>query len=102
MMGGCMIIAVDYDGTLETNGRMNEALIHSLVNKQRCGATVILWTCRQGTRLQEALQKLNDAGFMPDFVNRNDPFISQRFGYEPRKVYADIYIDDKNAIINGR
>ena len=41
-----MIIAVDYDGTLEVGGKLNDALIARLKAKQMRGACVILWTCR--------------------------------------------------------
>jgi 5S rRNA maturation endonuclease (ribonuclease M5) len=92
-----LIIAVDYDGTLEVNGKINERLISLLHQQKKRGAIIILWTCRSGERLQQALEKLANAGFMPDLVNRNAPQIIKRFGYDPRKVFADVYIDDKNA-----
>lgn len=89
-----MIIAVDYDGTLENNGVMNHALIRKLKQAQRSGNTVILWTCREGARLAEAVTNLRRVGFMPDRVNDNAPEIITRIG-NPRKVVADVYIDDK-------
>lgn len=90
-----MIIAVDYDGTLEINNELNAPLIASLRAAQRRGDTVILWTCREGKRLQEALLKLLNVGFRPQLVNANAPEAIRWLGHDPRKIYADIYIDDK-------
>ena len=90
-----MIIAVDYDGTLETADGMNMTLLNRLLANQRRGDAVILWTCREGRTLAEALAKLRAAGFSPTFVNENTPDVIRRFGRNPRKIYANVYIDDK-------
>lgn len=97
-----MILAVDYDGTLELRdekGRkvMNLALISHLRKAQRQGHTIILWSCRAGPRLQEALTALRNCGLVPNLVNQNAPQSIARLGYDPRKVLADVYIDDKGA-----
>lgn len=91
-----MIIAVDYDGTLEIDKTINMILVSKLKNKQQNGDIIILWTCRQGGRLIEALKNLRKVGFVPNLVNENVPWMVKRFGYNPRKIYADLYIDDKN------
>lgn len=90
-----MIVAVDYDGTLEAGGKLNLPLIARLRAAQRRGDTVILWTCREGKRLQEALLALRGAGFRPQYVNANAPAAIRMLGHDPRKIYADLYIDDK-------
>lgn len=90
-----MIIAVDYDGTLFDEGRINRGLIAQLRQAQRHGDTVILWTCREGRRLTEALDALHRAGFHPQFVNCNAPEAVRRLHHDPRKIFADLYIDDK-------
>lgn len=90
-----MIIAVDFDGTLEKGGKPDLALIGRLKNEQRKGNAVILWTCREGKRLNEALLFLAKQGFSPTCVNRNLPATVKMLGHDPRKVYADVYIDDK-------
>ena len=92
-----MIIAVDFDGTLQfADGKPNLNLISKLLAEQRKGNTVILWTCRERKRLQEALLFLQKNGFRPNFVNQNSPQAIAMLGHDPRKIYADIYIDDKN------
>lgn len=90
-----MIIAVDYDGTLEKDGKPDLVLIEHLKSQQRKGNAVILWTCRDGKRLTEALKVLARCGFSPTLVNRNHPSVVRRLGHDPRKIYADLYIDDK-------
>lgn len=59
------------------------------------GDTVILWTCREGRRLAEAVAFLRNNGLVPNFVNANCPQGIRRMGHDSRKVYADVYIDDK-------
>ncbi len=90
-----MIIAVDFDGTLCINGKPNTALIARLRQDQRCGNIVILWTCRSGKSLNDAVQFLARNGFRPNLINCNAPEIVRRLGHDSRKVLADIYIDDK-------
>lgn len=92
-----MIIAVDYDGTLEINKNINISLVSDLKRRQRNRDIIILWTCRQGNRLNEAILNLKKYGFIPNYVNENAPQVIQQLGYNPRKVLADVYIDDKNA-----
>lgn len=92
-----MIIAVDYDGTLEINGKLNHELIKRLKKEQNKRNIVILWTCRDGKRLIEAVNNLKKVGFMPNYINDNAPQTIHQLGYNPRKILADIYIDDKNA-----
>lgn len=90
-----MIIAVDYDGTLFRLGRVNDLLLASLRDAQQHGAIVILWSCRQGNSLTEAVNTLKAHGFLPNLVNQNAPAAIRMLGCDPRKIYADVYIDDK-------
>lgn len=90
-----MIIAVDYDGTLVRDKELNLPLIRWLKGAQRAGDTVILWTCRERQSLNEAMLLLRSNGLVPNYVNCNPPQVIKRFGYDPRKIFADIYIDDK-------
>lgn len=89
-----MIIAVDYDGTIEKDGKIDRFLITRLIRAQRSGDTVILWTSRIGEGLKEAVINCHRAGFKPNYVNQNAPEILKKVG-DPRKIIADYYIDDK-------
>ncbi len=98
-----MIIAVDFDNTIarttfpEIHGEMPGA-IATLHNFQKAGHTVILWTCREGKVLEEALLWLAQHNFFPDCVNGHTPAQLEKRGTNPRKLGADIYIDDRNAM----
>lgn len=98
------VIAVDFDGTLCSNkypeiGTANEEIINYLKEQQVNGAKIILWTCRAGLRLGEAIDWCNEKGLYFDAVNKNLPSVIERFGSDTRKIYADEYIDDHMSTI---
>ncbi|MDD7641434.1 MAG: hypothetical protein PUK75_02940 [bacterium] len=99
-MEGKKIIAVDFDGTLCKDcypkiGDANEGLIARLKELHRQGDRLILWTCRQGERLEEALHFCLDRGLSFDAVNENLPEIIEQYGSDSRKIFADVYLDDR-------
>lgn len=53
---------------------------------------MILWTCRNGEMLEAAVQACRAVGIVFDAVNEN---IRKYRGNDSRKVWADLYIDDK-------
>lgn len=95
------IIAVDFDGTLCENkypeiGAPNRSLINILKTLQGLNQVyVVLWTCRTGDKLQEAVEWCESHGLLFDAVNENLPHIVEQFGGDTRKVFADLYIEDK-------
>ncbi len=99
-----VIIAVDFDGTLCVDrypliGMANVGLIEQLKLLQRQGCGLILWTCRCRERLAEAVQWCMEQGLVFDAVNENLPEIIEKYGSDSRKIYADIYLDDKAETI---
>lgn len=95
------VFAVDFDGTLCKSiwpeiGEPNFSLIEWIKEKRREGNKIILWTCREGKLLDEALAWCKDKGLEFDAVNDNTPELIKLFGNNPRKVSADYFIDDKN------
>lgn len=99
-MGEFRIIAVDFDGTLCTDvypdiGIPNIRLIEMLKVLQKDGAQIILWTCRCGKALDEAVIWCGKFGLTFDRVNENTKEILEKYGSDSRKIYADVYIDDK-------
>lgn len=96
------IIAVDFDGTLCKN-RYPEigaptTLLKRAIEEQKNGACIILWTCRKGTRLDEAVNWSAEHGLIFDAVNANLPEnIVQYGGIDTRKVFADEYWDDRSV-----
>lgn len=94
------IYACDFDGTLcesifPGTGRPNMALINHLIKRRKQGNKIILWTCRVGERLQEAVDWCKSYGLEFDAVNENLPEMVEFYGNDTRKVAADVYIDDK-------
>ena len=101
-----MVIAVDFDGTLCESaypniGKANFQLIKGLIEEQKMnGAKLILWTCRVGEDLEEAIKWCKARGLKFDAVNENLPELIDRFGGDPRKIFADVYLDDRSKSIN--
>lgn len=97
------VIAVDFDMTLAKTDyptilKPNGPLIRYLINKQRQGSKIILWTCRCGKDLLDAVYWCAQQGLMFDAVNDNIPEAIAEFGDNSRKIYADCYIDDKSVV----
>ena len=59
------------------------------------GAKLILWTCRRDERLATAVEYCKTIGLTFDAINENLPEMIDYFGGDTRKIYADVYIDDK-------
>lgn len=101
-----MIVAVDFDGILCRDefpgiGAPNHRMISLVREIIDAGHEVVLWTGRADDRLVEAVRWCEDRGLHFCAVNDNAP--SNRARYEhlypdgTRKVYADVYMDDKDA-----
>ena len=97
-----MVIAVDFDGTIVKHkypsiGKELPFAIKTLKLLQEKGHTLILWTYRAGSDLDKAVKFCEKRGLIFNAVNNNydgeelDNTIS-------RKIYADIYIDDRNLL----
>ena len=94
------VLAVDFDGTLCEHkfpniGEPNWELIHYIQWRQKHGAKTILWTCRTGGKLNEAVKWCEERGLYFDAVNENVVDVVNAYGSECRKVYADEYYDDR-------
>lgn len=97
-----LIYAVDFDGTLCVSewpgiGAPNLPLIEHLIDKQREGVRLILWTCRVNERLQEAVDWCKQFGLEFDAINDNLRDQVEKYGCNCRKVHADVYFEDKSA-----
>ena len=95
------IIAVDFDGTLCEDrwpeiGRANMPVLRRLRRaKTLGGAKLILWTCRTGLHLDEAVAWCAERGITFDAVNQNLPELIEAFGHDTRKIFANEYWDDR-------
>jgi hypothetical protein len=96
-----MIIAVDFDGTIVTHdypriGKEIPFAIDSLkILQEKPDFQLILWTVREGDLLEEAVQYCHERGLEFYAVNSNYPEESDE-NPEPRKLQADLFIDDRN------
>jgi hydroxymethylpyrimidine pyrophosphatase-like HAD family hydrolase len=90
------IIAVDFDGTIaKTRYPHIVELIpeaHYIAKWRRMGHKVVLWTCRMGEPLELAVKFCQEQGIQFDGINEN---VGNKYTDDPRKISADIYIDDK-------
>lgn len=99
------VIAVDFDGTLFTEefpniGKPIWKVIRWCKEQKAAGNILILWTCREGEDLEEAVQSCKDVGLEFDYINENVPERIQRYGSDCRKIGADIYLDDRAKSIS--
>ena len=71
-------IAIDFDGCLCTDkypgvGRPNWRVISLALVEQAKGAGLILWTCREGNELREAIEACREWGLTFDAINESLP-----------------------------
>ena len=98
-----MIVAVDFDGviTIKDNfpkiGDISKWTIDKLKELKQKGIKLILWTCREGKYLEEAVKVCKENGLEFDAVNDNLEENKLKYKNNCRKVAADYYIDDKNS-----
>lgn len=97
-----MIYGIDFDGTIVEEkfpaiGKPIKETIKFINNLQWEGHKWILITMREGELLDNAVGWLMSQGLKPDAINDNLPARIEKWGNNPRKIYADVYIDDHNA-----
>ena len=98
-----MIIAVDFDGTIVEHkypkiGKEIPFAIATLKKLQQDGHKLILWSCREGELLQEAVDFCRQRGVEFFAVNSNYPDENvDASAIRSRKLKADMFIDDRNV-----
>ncbi|MCK0203793.1 hydrolase [Ornithobacterium rhinotracheale] len=98
-----MIIAIDFDGTIAVS-KFPEILglqfkVKKYIQKLKDdGHYIIIYTCRNGDNLTNAINFLLENGIPFDRINDNSPEnLRQYNSANTRKVYADVYVDDKQV-----
>ncbi len=94
------VVAIDFDGCLCTYeypriGKPIWRVIGAAKEQQENGAILILWTCREGQRLENAVAACKRWGLEFDAVNANHPYRIKLYNSDPRKIGADEYWDDR-------
>lgn len=101
------ILAVDFDGTIVENqfpgiGKPDQVIAWVVRTYKEMGWKIILWTCRTDEMLQDAVDFCKEQlGIEFDAVNDNLPEVQQYFGGNTRKVFANLYLDDRNAVLSA-
>ena len=96
-----LIIAVDFDGTIVEDAypRIGKPMLfafETLKKLQTEGHRLILWTYRNGDRLNEAVKFCKENGVFFYAVNKSFP--EEEFNNDvSRKIHADLFIDDRNV-----
>lgn len=97
-----MIIAIDFDGTIVEHaypniGKPIPFAIDTLLQMQKDGHRLILWTIRRGRLLQDAIDYCAGRGLYFFAENENYRGENKEQGEEvSRKLGADLFIDDRN------
>ena len=98
-----MTIAVDFDGTIVTNkypdiGDELPFATDTLRMLIKDRHQLILWTCREGELLDDAINWCKDRGVEFWAVNRDYPEEDiTKNDYFSRKIKADLFIDDRQV-----
>lgn len=90
------VIAIDFDGTItdETpypiTGKIRPEAVRVIKRLQK-EYDCVLWTCRWGADLTEAINLLAWSGLVFEYINE----VPYDYRGSQRKIRADIYIDNK-------
>lgn len=98
------ILAVDFDGTLVTDkypmiGEVKLEVWKAVYRAREEGYKIILWTCRTGEQLKDAVEFCANRGLHFDAINDNLDEVKVIYKDNARKVFADIYLDDRAAFV---
>ena len=100
------IVAFDFDGTLAVTEwpKIIRPITPVVEYAKRCkanGDQIILNTMREGDRLQEAVDWCREQDIEFDAINDNVQCMQEFYGNNPRKIFANEYIDDHNLVFAG-
>lgn len=97
------IVSIDFDGTIVKHlypeiGEPNQDVIDAIFEEKKNGTKFILWTCRNGKKLEEAVIWCREHDIEFDAINEDLPEIKNtEFGKNKSvKIYADEMWDDRN------
>lgn len=102
------IFAIDFDNTLFFTEfpviiKPNQLLIDFIKILKKHNAFLILWTCRTGKDLEDAVIACKEVGIIFNKINDHSDIMKERFhNSDGRKIYADYYLDDRAFNINSK
>lgn len=95
-----LILAIDFDGTIVEDaypgiGKPQLFAFETLKRLQNDGHRLILWTYRDGEKLNDAVEFCKTNGI--EFYAVNKSFPEEQFDTKKSpKIHADYFIDDRN------
>lgn len=97
-----MIISIDFDGTIVKDdypriGSLVADAAETIAKFKRDGHEIVINTCRAGDLALDAINFLLAHNVPFDRVNENNPHNVKKYGSNTRKIFADVYIDDRNV-----
>lgn len=100
-MDNKLILAIDFDGTIvEIDyphiGKLKKDAVKYINKLYAEGYIIVINSCRADEVEEEMCKFLCKMGIKYHHVNKNDPSLIEYYGFDTRKISADIYIDDKN------
>ncbi len=93
---GNLIVAFDFDDTVfdwHKEGHQYNAVINLLKKCKSLDFVMILFTCREGELLQDAVSHCESLGIKPDYINQ-----CSRKDRNGRKPFYNILLDDKAGL----
>lgn len=99
-----MIVAIDFDGTIVEDqfpdiGKMRIGAKEAINKLYDAGYTIIIWTCRTKIHKARCVEFLARNGIKFHYINESCKTNVMKYGgIDTRKVYADIYVDDKGLL----
>lgn len=95
-----MILAIDFDGTIVDHiypeiGELKPNAKEIINRLHEEGHEIIIWTCRNGEHEVKVREFLDLNGIKFHTINEHLPRILDMFDNDCRKIYGDIYIDDR-------
>ncbi len=102
MIPNSLIIAIDFDGTIVEDaypdiGKPKIFAFETLKQLQKDGHRLILWTYRNGRKLDKAVEFCRENGIEFYAVNKSYPEEDENDKSIPRKLNADLFVDDRNV-----
>ena len=95
---GRIIICIDYDQTILPYQQFEKEIcpivVSTVKEAQKLGATLVLFTCRNGEMLEKAKTYCNSINLSFDQINPIDPFLPE-YSHKP---YCNIMLDDKAGL----
>lgn len=102
------LFCIDFDGTIAYDaypeiGELIPGAKETMIKIKELGGKIAIWTCRTDQWAIDAVNFLNMHGIPYDKFNKPfDEHVNLYGGDNARKVFADVYIDDRAIHFGGK